>query len=434
VRRFILFLKSEAVKKIKSLLKILYIQVLIATALAVLFGHFYPEQAIQFKPLGDCFIKLIKMCIGPLIFCTIVTGIVGMEDLKELGKIGIKMIIYFEVLTSIALIIGYLSVTIIKPGSGMNVDLSAIDSSSLKSYAHRSSENVVDFVQNIIPTTFIDAFAKGEILPILFIAILFGFALSVLKKESEVVINGIQQLMHIIFKIINFIMKLSPLGAFGAMSYTIGQYGIGSLSSLGYLILTYYTTCLLFVFVILGAVAAMCGFNIWKLLKYIKEEIFLVFGTSSSETALPLLMKKLEKVGCPKSIVGITIPAGYSFNLDGSCIFFTTVIIFIAQAGNIHLTFLQEMNIILILLLTSKGATGVTGSGLIVAAATLSVIDTVPLAGLTLILGIYRFLSEGMAVTSLIGNSVATIAISRWEKQVSSKKINEELNKPNQIL
>ena len=408
--------------------KSLYFQVLIAVIIAIIFGHFFPEQAVLMKPLGDGFIKLIKMVIPPVIFCTIVLGLVGMEDLKQMGRLGIKMLIYFEVLTTLALIIGYVVSHLIKPGLGMNIEASSLSSEGLEQYVKiAANSNIIDFILNIIPATIFSAFVNGEILPILFISLIFGFALSALEKQCPNIISGIEQLSHILFKIVKMIMRLAPIGAFGAMSYTIGKYGISSLHQLGFLILSFYITCALFVFVVLGIITKICGINIWSLLKYIKEEIFLVLGTSSSESALPSIMKKLENLGCKKSIVGVIVPAGYSFNLDGTCIYFTMAIVFLSQALNINLSFSQELGIILILLLTSKGAAGVTGSGFITLAATLSVSNSIPLVALTLILGIDRFMSEARAITNLIGNSVATIAISKWEKAIDIQKAKEVL-------
>ena len=380
------------------------------------------------KPLGDGFIKLIKMLIGPMIFSTIVLGVVGMEDVGRIGKLGIKMLIYFEVLTTVALIVGYVVAHLLKPGSGMNIDISTLSADGLTQYVKTAADsNIVDFILNIIPTTIFAAFVNGEILPILFIALIFGFVLSTLEKQCPTIISGITQFSYVIAKILSMIMRLAPIGAFGAMSYTIGKYGILSLGNLGFLILSFYITCILFIFIVLGIITKLCGINIWSLLKYIKEEIFLVLGTSSSESALPSIMKKLENLGCKKSVVGVVVPAGYSFNLDGTCIYFTMAIIFLTQALNIDLSFSQELGIILILLLTSKGAAGVTGSGFITLAATLSVSDSIPLVALTLILGIDRFMSEARAITNLIGNSVATIVISKWEKALDVKKMKEIL-------
>ncbi len=393
----------------------LYLQVLIAVALAIIFGSYAPNLAQSMKPLGDGFIKLIKMCIPPVIFCTIVIGIVGGTDLKKVGKVGLKTLIYFEVLTTLALIIGFVVAHFVKPGSGMNIDVSSLDVNAISSYIKPQS-SFIDFLLNIIPTTIFQAFVSGEILPILLVAILFGFALSAVKEKSQTIIKSIHEISEILFKIISYIMKLAPIGAFGAMSYTIGKYGISSLLPLFKLMLCFYITCILFVIIVLGLILKVCGSSIFKLISHIKEEIFLVFGTSSSESALPGLMKKMEQFNCPKSIVGLVIPSGYSFNLDGTCIYFTMAIIFIAQAFNIELSMSHFLSMIFILLFTSKGAAGVTGSGFITLAATLSVIHEIPLAGLTLILGIDRFMSEARAVTNLIGNATATVVISKWEK------------------
>lgn len=366
------------------------------------------------KPLGDGFIKLIKMCIPPIIFCTIVSGIVGSFDLKKIGKVGLKTLIYFEVLTTLALIIGLAVAHFLKPGSGMNADLTDVDSSAIAQYV-KPHLSFVDFILNIIPTTFFQAFVSGEILPILFIAIIFGLALSAMQSRAKAVIQGISEFSEIMFKIISYIMKLAPLGAFGAMSFTIGKYGIHALEPLAKLMISFYLTCILFVILILGLVMKLCGSSIFKLIKHIKEEIFLVLGTSSSESALPSVMKKMEQFGCSKSIVGLVIPSGYSFNLDGTCIYFTMAIMFIAQAFNIDLSGTQILGMIFILLVTSKGAAGVTGSGFVTLAATLSVVHTIPLAGLALILGIDRFMSEARAITNLIGNATAAVAIAKLE-------------------
>ena len=391
-------------------------QVLIAVIFAIIFGIFFPEVAQSMKPLGDGFIALIKMCVPPIIFCTIVSGIVSGADLKKIGKVGLKALIYFEVLTTIALVIGLAVSHFIAPGKGMNINVATLDPNIVSAYVKPHS-GFVEFLLNIIPTTVFQAFVSGEILPILLVAILFGFALSALENRSKLVIEGIHEISEILFKIISFIMKLAPIGAFGAMSFTIGKYGIDALAPLAKLMLTFYATCILFVICVLGLVLKICGSSIFKLLAHIKEEIFLVLGTSSSESALPGVMKKMENFGCPKSIVGLVIPAGYSFNLDGTCIYFTMAIIFIAQAFNIELSATQLLSIIFILLFTSKGAAGVTGSGFVTLAATLSVVHTIPLAGLAIILGIDRFMSEARAITNLIGNATACVAVSKWEKE-----------------
>ncbi len=400
----------------RKLQKSLYLQVLCAVILAVIFGVVAPDSAQSMKPLGDGFIKLVKMCIAPVIFCTIVLGIVGGSDLKKVGKVGLWSLIYFEILTTIALFIGLLVAHFLKPGSGLNIDPATIDTTALASYV-KPHNSFVDFLLNIIPTTLFEAFVSGEILPILLVALLFGFALSAVQERAKAVVNIIAEASEIFFKIISFIMKLAPIGAFGAMSFTVGKYGFAALLPLMKLMLSFYATCILFVIIVLGLILKLCGSNIFQLLRHIKEEIFLVLGTSSSESALPTLIKKMEDFGCKKSVVGLVIPSGYSFNLDGTCIYFTMAIIFLAQAFNIELSLSQILGVIFILLVTSKGAAGVTGSGFVTLAATLAVIPTVPLAGLALILGIDRFMSEARAITNLIGNATACVAVSKITKQ-----------------
>lgn len=415
--------------KIPKLCKSLYFQVIIAIVIAILLGHFKPDLAVEMKPFGDAFIKLIKMMIGPIIFCVVVTGIANSHGAEITGKIWLKLIVYFEILTTLALVIGIAAAHLIKPGVGMNIDPGTIDASTLDSYknAKASSHGIAEFFLNLIPTNFVDAFAQGEVLPILFAAVLFGFALLKTKSKTGAIISALDQLLAVLFKIIGFIMYLAPLGAFGAMAFTVGKFGIGSIATLGYLMLTFYVVCILFVFVVLGGVLALCRINIWKLLCYIKREILIVLGTCSSETVLPNIMQKLEKLGCEKSVVGIAIPSGYSFNLDGTCIYFTLAIIFIAQATNTQLTLWQELYVILILLLTSKGATGVVGSAFIILASTLAVVKIIPFEGLVLLIGIDRFMAEARSITNLIGNTVATIVIAKWEGKLDMKKMAEEL-------
>ncbi len=396
----------------------LYLQVLCAVVLAIIFGVFFPELAQAMKPLGDGFIKLIKMCIPPIIFCTIVLGIVGGSDLKKVGKVGLWSLLYFEILTSIALLIGLVVTHFLKPGAGMNIDPATLDVSALSAY-EKPHSSFTDFVLSIIPKTVFEAFVSGEILPILLIALLFGFALSAVQDSAKAVINGIHEVSEILFKMISYVMKLAPLGAFGAMSFTIGKYGVASLLPLAKLMLCFYATCALFVIVVLGLILKACSSSIFKLLSHIKEEIFLVLGTSSSESALPTLMKKMEDFGCKKSVVGLVIPSGYSFNLDGTCIYFTMAIIFLSQAFNIDLSTSQILSVIFVLLITSKGAAGVTGSGFVTLAATLALVPSVPVAGLALILGIDRFMSEARAITNLIGNATACVVVSKIDKSKS---------------
>jgi len=407
----------------------LYVQVLTAIACGIALGYYYPETGIAMKPLGDGFIKLIKMIITPVIFCTVVTGIAGMEDMKKVGRVGGKALLYFEVITTLALAIGLVVVNVIQPGVGFNADVTKLDTKALAAYTTQAkSHTMVDFVMNVIPSSVVDAFAKGDILQVLLFALLFGFALSALGEKGKPVHRLIDTISHAFFGIVNVIMKLAPVGAFGAMAFTIGKFGVGSLSMLGMLMGSFYITCLLFVFVVLGTIARLCGFNIFKFLRYISEELLIVLGTSSSESALPRMMTKLENLGCKKSVVGLVIPTGYSFNLDGTSIYLTMAAIFVAQATNTPLTITQTVTILGVLLLTSKGAAGVTGSGFVTLAATFAAIPTIPVAGLALILGIDRFMSEARAITNLIGNGVATVVIAKWENELDTERMKQVLN------
>jgi len=408
----------------------LYFQVLTAIAMGVLLGHFYPETGADMKPLGDGFIKLIKMIIAPIIFCTVVTGIAGMEDMKKVGRVGVKALLYFEIVSTLALAIGLLVVSVIQPGAGMNADVSKLDTKALETFtAKAQSHGTVDFLINIIPNTVVDAFAKGDILQVLFFSILFGFALSMLGQRGIVVFNLIDEVAHVLFGVVGIIMKAAPIGAFGAMAFTIGKFGLGSLGKLGMLMGSFYLTCLLFVFIVLGTIAKLCGFSILKFIKYIKEELLIVLGTSSSESVLPRMMAKLENLGCSKSVVGLVIPTGYSFNLDGTSIYLTMAAVFVAQATNTRLTLIQTLTILGVLLLSSKGAAGVTGSGFITLAATFAAVPTIPVAGLALILGVDRFMSEARALTNLVGNGVATMVVSRWEGELDKDRMSRVLNK-----
>ena len=402
----------------------LYAQVLFAIVCGVVLGHFFPQQGAALKPLGDAFIKLIKMLIAPIIFCTVVTGIAGMQDIKKIGRVGGKALLYFEVVSSFALVIGLMVVNIIKPGTGMNADVSTLDASALGSYTGAAqSQGIVSFLLNIIPVTVVDAFAKGEILQVLLFSVLLGFAFAHAGERVRPVVQLIDQLSQGLFIVVGFIMRLAPFGAFGAMAFTIGKYGIGSLLPLARLMGSFYLTCLLFIFIVLGAIARWAGFSIFRFISYIKEELLIVLGTSSSESVLPRMMLKLEQLGCSKPVVGLVIPTGYSFNLDGTSIYLTMAAIFVAQATNTDLTLMQQLTILAVLLLTSKGASGVTGSGFITLAATLSAVPTIPVAGLALILGIDRFMSEARALTNLIGNGVATIVVSKWERELDESKL-----------
>lgn len=407
----------------------LYVQVLIAIVIGVLVGHFFPKLGENLKPLGDGFIKLIKVVIGPIIFCTVVSGVASMRDTKKIGRVGGKALLYFEVVTTAALLIGLVVVNLVGPGRGMNINPATLDTSAITKYTDAAGEQTVaDFILHVIPTTFVSAFTEGDLLQVLLIALLSGFALIRMGDLGQRVLKGIDAVSVMVFQILGFIMKLAPIGAFGAMAFTIGKYGVGSLQQLAYLMGTFYVTCALFVFVLLNVIARLAGFSLLKFLRYIKEELLLVLGTSSSESALPRLMAKLEHAGANKSVVGLVVPTGYSFNLDGTSIYLTMAAVFIAQATNTNLSFAQEVALLGILLLTSKGAAGVTGSGFVVLAGTLAALGTVPVAGLALILGIDRFMSEGRAITNIIGNGVATLVVARSEKALDMDRLTRILN------
>jgi len=412
----------------RSIFKSLYFQVLVAIAIGITLGVIAPSTGAAMKPLGDGFIKLIKMIIAPIIFTTVVLGIAGTKDLKRVGKTGGLALLYFEVASTLALIVGLVIVNVVQPGAGMNIDPQTLNTSSIAAYtAPGKIETPKDFILNIIPTTFADAFTKGEILQVLLLAILFGIAVQRMGARENVVFQWIEQLSHVLFGIVRIIMYAAPIGAFGAMAFTIGAYGLGSLTSLAKLMATFYLTCLTFIFVILGIVARLHGFSVWRLVRYIKEELLIVLGTSSSEPALPPLMTKLEGLGAGRATVGLVVPTGYSFNLDGTAIYLTMAAVFIAQATNTPLSLLQQITLLAVLLLTSKGAAGVTGSGFIVLAATLAAVGHVPVAGLTLILGIDRFMSEARALTNIIGNGVATLVVARWTGDLDVEKMQRGL-------
>lgn len=407
-----------------KLFKSLYFQVVVAIFIGILIGHFFPSVGISLKPLGDGFIKLVKMIIAPLIFCTVVLGIAGMQNVKKVGKVGLTAIIYFEIMTTIALLLGLLIVNVIQPGTGMNIDPKSLDSSSVENYIVQSKhqEGLKDFLLNIIPDNVIGALAQGDLLQVLFFAILLGFGLSKVGKAAEPVMNVMESFLKGIFAVIKIIMRAAPIGALGAMGFTIGKYGLSSLSKLGMLMVCFYLTCLIFIFLVVGAVLYFNGFSVWKILKYIKEELLIVLGTSSSESALPGIMQKLEKVGCSKPVVGLVIPTGYSFNLDGTSIYLTMAAVFIAQALDMHMNFSQQLTLLLVLLLTSKGAAGVTGSGFIILAATLPMVGHVPVESVALVFGIDRFMSEARALTNIIGNTAATVVIAKWEKEIDMEQ------------
>ena len=409
--------------------KSLYAQVITAIIIGVILGHFWPQLGESMKPFGDGFIKLIKMIIAPIIFCTVVVGIAGMEDMKKVGKTGGLALLYFEVVSSIALIVGLAIINIVQPGAGMNIDVNTLDAKSVAAVTGAGKmQGTVDFLLAIIPSTVIDAFAKGEILQVLLFAMLFGFALHRFGGRGTLVFDVIEKSSHVLFAIVGFIMKLAPIGAFGAMAFTIGKFGIASLFSLGALMATFYGTCLFFIFVVLGLIARLHGFSIWKFIRYIKEELLIVLGTSSSESVLPRMMAKMENLGAKKSVVGLVIPTGYSFNLDGTSIYLTMAAVFIAQATNTPMTIGQQITLLAVLLLTSKGAAGVTGSGFIVLAATLSAVGHVPVAGLALILGIDRFMSEARALTNLVGNGVATVVVAKWTGDLDTARLQRQLD------
>ncbi|MFB9864949.1 dicarboxylate/amino acid:cation symporter [Rufibacter immobilis] len=406
----------------KPIYESLYFQVISAIAIGIALGHFVPDLAVQLKPLGDAFIKLVKMMIGPVVFCTIVTGIAGMQDMKQVGRVGVKALLYFEVLTTVALILGLVVVNVLKPGVGMHVNAASLDTDALSAMTSAANQaehdGAMSFFMHLIPNNIIDALAKGDLLQILFFSVLFGFGLSKIGEKGKPVYTAIQSIANALFAVIHIIMKVAPLGALGAMAYTIGKYGLASLGALGQLMGGFYLTCILFVVLVLGLVMKLIGFSIFKLLRFIREELLIVLGTSSSEAALPSLIEKLERLGCSKPVVGLVVPTGYSFNLDGTSIYLTMAAVFVAQATDTPLDLGHQLTLLLVLLLTSKGAAGVTGSGFITLAATLPVVGNIPVAGLALILGIDRFMSEARALTNLIGNAVATLFVARWEKEI----------------
>ena len=409
--------------------KSLYVQVIVAIVIGVLLGHFLPSIGTDMKPLGDGFIKLIKMMIAPIIFCTVVIGIAGMEDMKKVGKTGGLALLYFEIMSTVALIIGLVVVNVVQPGAGMNVNVAHLDTKDIQQYISKGDAMTTkEFLLNIIPHSVVGAFAEGEILQVLLFSILFGFALHRFGGRGTLVFDFIEKISHVLFTVVGYIMKLAPIGAFGAMAFTIGKHGVGSLKSLAWLMGSFYATCLIFIFIVLGAVAAFHGFSIWKFLKYIKEELLIVLGTSSSEPVLPRMMAKMENLGVGKSTVGLVIPTGYSFNLDGTAIYLTMAAVFIAQATNTPLDLWHQLTLLAVLLVTSKGAAGITGSGFIVLAATLASVKQVPVAGLVLILGIDRFMSEARALTNLIGNGVATLVVARWCGDLDAKQLKRHLD------
>jgi aerobic C4-dicarboxylate transport protein len=412
----------------RPLWKSLYVQVLVAVALGVLVGWLWPAAGAALKPLGDGFIKLVKMIITPVIFLTVVTGIAGMRDLVAFGRIAAKALGYFIVVSTLALAVGLAVANLVRPGAGLNVDPATLDTTKVAAYVSQAKEtSITGFLLNILPDTMFSAFTSGEILQVLLVSILFGIALAMLGDRGDRLLDLLRTITAVVFRVVRILMYAAPIGAFGAMAFTIGQYGIGTLANLAELIVTFYATALLFVVVVLGLIAWAAGFSIFSLVRYIKDELLLVLGTSSSESAMPLLMEKLEAAGVPKPIVGLVVPAGYSFNLDGTNIYMSLAALFIAQATNTHLTIGQELLLMAVAILSSKGAAGVTGSGFIVLAATLSVVPTIPVAGMALILGVDRFMSECRSLTNFIGNAVATIVVGRWEKAVDIEELRRVL-------
>jgi aerobic C4-dicarboxylate transport protein len=406
----------------------LWFQVLVAMGLAIAFGYFGPARAVAMKPLGDAFIKLISMIITLIIFCTVVTGIAGMEDMKKVGRVGGKALVYFEIVSTLALLIGMVVGNVVRPGSGFNVNPATLDARAVADYAGQAkAQSTIEFLMHIIPTTVVDAFAKGDILEVLFVALLFGFALSAVGPRCKPLVDLFDALTHAVFGVVNIMMRFAPIGAFGAMAFTVGKYGIVSLGPLAKLIGTFYLTSILFVFLVLGAIASAAGFSIIKFLLYIKEEILIAMATSSSEPALPTLMEKLEKLGCSKSLVGLVVPTGYAFNTDGTSLYMTMAALFVAQATNTHLTLTQQLTIFAVAILTSKGASGVQGAAFIALVGTLSVIPTIPVAGMALILGIDRFMSMFRAMVNMIGNGVATVVVARWEKELDREMLKRNL-------
>ncbi|WP_248324070.1 MULTISPECIES: dicarboxylate/amino acid:cation symporter [unclassified Caballeronia] len=421
--------------KRKPFYTILYVQVLTAIVAGVLLGHFAPQAAVALKPLGDLFIKLVRMIIGPVIFCTVVTGIAGMQDMKKVGRVGGKALLYFEAASTLALAIGLLAAHVLAPGKGFNVDPSTLDARAVSGYAAQAAhgDGIAGFIAHVIPDTFVGALVQGDILPVLLIAMLFGTALALMGEPAAPVTRSIETLSKAFFRIVRMVTSVAPIGAFGAMAFTIGRYGIVSLLPMLKLIGAFYVTAFLFVAVVLGIVARLCGFSLWRFLAYIRDELLIVLGTSTSEAALPQLMNKLERLGCPRGVVGLVVPTGYSFNLDGTNIYMTLAVLFLAQATNTHLSFAQEMTLLFVTMLTSKGSTGVTGAGFMTLAASLSVVPTVPVSAMVLILGIDRFMSECRALTNIVGNGVATIVVSAWEGGLDRLKLAIALSNEEQV-
>ncbi|TMH67434.1 MAG: C4-dicarboxylate transporter DctA [Betaproteobacteria bacterium] len=407
----------------------LWFQVLVAMVVGIALGHLYPNVGAEMQPLGDAFIKAIRVLIAPIIFCTVVHGISSMANMAKVGRVALKALIYFEVLTTIALIIGLVAVNIFRPGVGMNVDLAHLDTASVASYVQQTrNQTTAQFLLNIIPNTFVGAFAEGNVLQVLYIAVLCGFALSWVGERGKVLNQLIEASSQMLFRIVAIVMWAAPIGAFGAIAFTVGKFGTASLLSLGQLLITFYITCLIFIFGVLWPIAHWCGFSLLKLIRYIWEELLIVLATTSSEVVLPRMIAKLEDAGCEESVVGLVIPTGYSFNLDGTCLYLATAAVFLAQATNTPLAIEQQIGLLLVLLLASKGAAGVAGAAFVVLAATLASVGSVPVESVALILGVHRLMSEGLTPTNLIGNAVATIVVAKWEKAVDERRLQQALD------
>jgi aerobic C4-dicarboxylate transport protein len=405
-----------SIQRIRQSLSKLYVQVLIGIVVGVLLGHFNPDVGAQMKPLGDLFIKLIRMVLAPIIFASVVVGIARMNDIHEAGRVGVKALLYFEIVSTFALAIGLVVVNVMKPGAGMNVDPAHIDASAIATFTHAAKQHgAIDFFMNIVPSTIVGAFANGDMLSIIFFSVLFAVALAKMGKRAEPFVDMLDTFLHGMFGVVRIVMYVAPIGAFGGIAFTVGKYGIGTLKQFGELMLCVYLTSVLFIVVILGAIMRMCGLSLWKYLRYIKDEILITFGTASTEAVLPQMLVKMEQLGCRKSVVGMVLPTGYTFNADGTSIYLTMAAIFVAQAMNIPLTLEDQLIVLGVLLFTSKGSAGVAGAGFVALAATLASMHSIPVSGLVLLLGVDRFLNEARAVTNLIGNGVATLAVARWE-------------------
>jgi aerobic C4-dicarboxylate transport protein len=421
---------AVAVKRKQRWYLQLWFQVLVAMAIGIALGHLYPSLGARMQPLGDAFIKAIRVLIAPIIFCTVVHGISSMANMAKVGRVALKALIYFEVLTSIALLIGLVAVNLFKPGVGMNVDLSHVDTSSVATYIEQTRRHTTEnFLLNIIPDTFVGAFSEGNVLQVLYISVLCGFALSWMGKAGKPLNELIEASSQMLFRIVAVVMWAAPIGAFGAIAFTVGRFGTASLFSLGELLISFYLTCLIFVFGVLWPIAHWCGFSLFKFIRYIWEELLIVFATTSSETVLPRMIAKLEDAGCEESVVGLVIPTGYSFNLDGTCLYLATAAVFLAQATNTPLTIGQQLGLLAVLLLASKGAAGVAGAAFVVLAATLASVGTIPVESVALILGVHRLMSEGLTPTNLIGNGVATIVIAKWENALDERRLQQVLNR-----